>query len=752
MGGSSNGFTHQVVNEIAAMAQTIEELKQREASLRAIIDNTPDQVIKYDRGLHRIYVNPAVAALYGLPMEKLIGKPIGSVIDDARLNVSCSQLEQVVQNIKRVFETGKTLDFEFQWPMPGGPRYLNVHLFPELDQHGCIVSVVGVSRDITELRRTAEDLAKQNEILQKIIDHIPVMICFFEADGTIKLVNREWERWRGWTLEEIRSGKVDIIKDGYPNPEYLAKIRRSIAESNGKWVDLKTRVRDGRYRDGTWAVVRLSDGTRIGIGQDVTERRKAERTLRETHERLEMILDSMTDRFFAFDRNWRVTHFNKDAAEQLKQLGKDPAAFIGKIIWDEFPNSPYEESFRRAMRERVSITHEHYEPRLREWLENRIYPSSDGGVAVFQRYITERKRAEEELRRSEAYLAEGQRLSHTGSWARNVVTGEVFWSLEMFRIFGFDPSTEPTHEKLLALIHPDDRVVIEHTIDGATREKSHYEIDFRIVRPDGAIRHIHSVAHPVFGSDKELREFVGTVVDTTIQRQAEEERMQLLHRIITTQEEERHRIACELHDGMGQYVAALNLGLKNLSAASNLPASLKPRITKLEDLTKEFSQQIRHAALELRPTVLDDFGLQTALANYVDDWSKRNEITVEFHNTVPLDQRLPPHIETALYRLAQEALNNVLKHSRANLVTVILEYSRNSVVMIVEDGGIGFDLDSAFTPSVESRGLGLTIMRERIESVGGKLEIESRPENGTVVAARVPVQSIHYEKDQSSNS
>ena len=100
---------------------------------------------------------------------------------------------------------------------------------------------------------------------------------------------------------------------------------------------------------------------------------------------------------------------NKHAAEQMRVLGKDPASLIGKVLWEEFPDLPNEEALRRVMSERVAITDELYYPPLGEWVENHMYPSHDGGLVTFQRYITRRKRAQEKLRRSEAYLAEGQR-------------------------------------------------------------------------------------------------------------------------------------------------------------------------------------------------------------------------------------------------------------------------------------------------------------------------------------------------------
>jgi PAS domain-containing protein len=130
--------------------------------------------------------------------------------------------------------------------------------------------------------------------------------------------------------------------------------------------------------------------------------------------------------------------------------------------------------------------------------------------------ISQRKRAQEDLRRSETYLAEGQRLSHTGSWARNVSSGEAFWSQETFRIFAFDSEkTRPSYPKFVERIHPDDRPRVEQTIDTAVHERTDWELDYRIVLPDLSIKHVHAVGHPVVNEYGDLVEYIGTVMDVT---------------------------------------------------------------------------------------------------------------------------------------------------------------------------------------------------------------------------------------------
>lgn len=237
-------------------------------------------------------------------------------------------------------------------------------------------------------------------------------------------------------------------------------------------------------------------------------------------------------------------------------------------------------------------------------------------------------------------------------------------------------------------------------------------------------------------------EILCVVRDITHRKRGDAQRVQLMRRIITTQEEERQRIARELHDQMGQYLAALLLRVKSLKDDAQSAPHLIGSITKLQELINEFSQQTRRLALELRPPPLDDLGLSVAISNYLQQWSERNGIAVDFHSNGLLNKRFESSIETTLYRLIQEALTNVLKHSRAKHVSLVLEYRQGRMLMILDDDGCGFNIEATLNAPVTQRGLGLIGMQERLGSVGGTLDIESSPDMGTTIVARIPVLTL----------
>ena len=226
------------------------------------------------------------------------------------------------------------------------------------------------------------------------------------------------------------------------------------------------------------------------------------------------------------------------------------------------------------------------------------------------------------------------------------------------------------------------------------------------------------------------------------QRQgAEEAHRQVLRRLEGAEETERGRISRELHDRLGQDLTALKLGLQLVKKQGPFTPSVQASISQLEKLAASLMQDIHRLAWELRPAALDDFGLDMALRRYASEWSEQNGVAADFHSRGMETHRLPTELETTLYRITQEALTNVLRHAKAQRVSVLLERRPDHVLLIVEDDGRGFDAQAALkAPGAHGR-LGLLGMHERVILANGTIEIESAPGTGTTVFVRIPLES-----------
>ena len=227
------------------------------------------------------------------------------------------------------------------------------------------------------------------------------------------------------------------------------------------------------------------------------------------------------------------------------------------------------------------------------------------------------------------------------------------------------------------------------------------------------------------------------IVDRT---QAEASRERLLRRLLVAQEDERRRLARDLHDGLGQRLTALRLSLE---ALENGPAEQQPQIAAALETLVRIDQDVDFIAWELRPAALDELGLARVLDTYVREWSRHTGVAAQFHSRPGRLERFAPEVEASVYRIAQEALNNVAKHADARSVNVLLDVRGDTLALVVEDDGRGFQHGA-----IGETRIGLSGMRERAMAVGGSVEIEPTAGGGTTILANIPTTGAH--RDRSS--
>ena len=367
------------------------------------------------------------------------------------------------------------------------------------------------------------------------------------------------------------------------------------------------------------------------------------------------------------------------------------------------------------------------------------FKTADGetlGRISFFRDFTERRKAEESLRASE------ERFRLLVEEAPDAV---LLYDFDQDRLVAVNKAAERlfgvSREEILrggALSfyppeQPDGRPVAETFRENGQRALAGEEVTYErwIRRPSGEVRITRATLVRLPSTIRMTR---ASHVDITDQRAAEAKVAEIRREMSLRQEAERHAIARELHDSLGQYLAAMNIKLGVLTRSEADATSLKSGLADLTNLTSAVGAEVSRLAWELRPISLDDIGLEAAIRNLGVEWAQRSGLRFELHVAVG-DRRLPSDVETTLYRVVQEAITNVVKHAKATRVGVILRASAHDVVMIIEDDGISFDPEAA--RSKAARHFGLLGMRERLTAVHGELEIESSPGAGTTLLVRV---------------
>jgi PAS domain S-box-containing protein len=352
--------------------------------------------------------------------------------------------------------------------------------------------------------------------------------------------------------------------------------------------------------------------------------------------------------------------------------------------------------------------------------------------------LTERKRTEAALRESQERLSLAFEGAQEGVWDWNLETNAVVYSPRWKQMLGYsDEEIEPHVSAWERLVHPDDRAGADRANESVARGDRMYEAEFRLRHKEGHYVHVLSRGFPVRREPGgSVVRIVGTHFDLTERKRTEAERArtELLARLVFAQEDERRRIAREMHDQFGEQLTALGRSIIALRNTCGSDVDLREQVDALAAIAQRIDRDVDHLVWELRPTALDDLGLRAALANYVQDWSKRVGISVQLHSSGLSDMRLATDVETALYRIAQEALTNVARHSRATHVEIILERRPDHILLIVEDDGVGFDPG---VPRAAGEGFGLLGMRERASLVGASLEIESAADAGTTILVRI---------------
>ncbi len=614
-----------------------------------------------------------------------------------------------------------------------------------------------------------------------------------DARGRVLFMNSVAESLTGWPQGEAAGRPVAAVFR-IENEHTREPVTDPVAEvlATGAAVGLCNHIvliaRDGRewVLDDGAAPVRDAAGAVVGavlVFRDVTDRRRAERAVEDARAFAEGIVQTVREPLVVLEPDLRVRTANRSFYETFRVT---PARTEGRSLF-ELGNRQWDIPRLRELLERVLPRDSHFDGfevdhefegigrRVMVLNARRVEPAGGrpGLILLAIEDATDRRRAAEALTLSEVRYRRLFETAQDGILLVDPATGRVFdanpfltdllgysreelvgkelWEIGLFHDIESSKAAFRTllgegyirYEDLPLRTHDGRGIEVEFVSNVYTVGTERViQCNVRDItdrrRAEDGLRAAHGdLEVRVRERTAELaRSNEALTAEIARRERSEADRLDLRRRLATAQEDERRRVARELHDQMGQHLAALGLGLKVVKDKTPDPSAARDRLQKLQALTDLIGREVHHLALELRPTALDDLGLQAALANYADGWSERAGVEVDFHAAGLDGGRLPAPVETALYRVVQEALTNVLRHAGARRVNVVLQRSAGQVAAVVEDDGRGFDPESA--PGAGNR-LGVLGMRERAALVGGSLTVESAAGRGTTIIVRVPL-------------
>ncbi len=388
--------------------------------------------------------------------------------------------------------------------------------------------------------------------------------------------------------------------------------------------------------------------------------------------------------------------------------------------------------------------------RLNEELEQRVAERTNELRAANQeltREITERRQTDEKLKQSENQLAEAQRLAHVGSFDWDLRSNTVTWSDELYRIFGLEPREIEVAGDTMTFIHPEDREFVSSTVKSSVKNREPYSFYYRVLRPDGDERIVHSRGQIMSDEHGEPIRIFGATQDMTELKRAEErlkttsEQLRALSASLqSAREEEGIRIAREIHDELGSALSSLKWdleGVEKIFAESGEPSqvpTLRTKIAAMLVLTDTTINTVRRIASELRPSVLDDLGLVVAIKWQAQQFQDRTGIMV--HCDCPVgDVDLNQEQSTAVFRIVQETLRNIVRHAQATEVNVTMVNKAGALVLTIRDNGRGITENER----AGQLSIGLLGMRERAHLIGGEIDIAGVKGEGTSVTVRLPL-------------
>ncbi len=626
------------------------------------------------------------------------------------------------------------------------PDLLHIENFYQFAESGTVIQSIFIFIAVKKYRLFSIGV---EEVAHKLFSHMTDAVIIMDVYDRILKMNKAAEKLFGEKTKNLLKSNIHkLIPDYNSQEEYQNAELEIILNTENKILSLThSNVEEAEVRIGNILIVR-----------DITIRKEAEIKLKKSEQMFHGLFESAPDALVVVNSEGEIVRINKQteslfgySRDELKEKKVElllPESF--RKIHQKHREKYFANPHQRIMGAGLELYGQRKDSSKFPVDIMLSYLNNDEGINVIAtiRDITERKRSEEIIRKHKLMLTQAEELAHLGSWEWNILENKVHWSEELFRIYGITHEEfDGTFESFIEKVHPDDRKHVKRSVEEAFEKRKHFQHYERIIQPEGNIRtlytkgivHIDEDGNPtsMFGSCLDVTDFKRVEFEL---RTSQQQLRALSASLQSAREEERTHIAREIHDELGQVLTAVKMDITLLNESILEEGITLPEvINELKSIVKlidESIQTVRDIATELRPDVLDHLGLAAAIEWQLKEFQKRHKIETEFFSEIKY-LSLDKEQTTAVFRIYQETLTNVIRHAECSKVEVAIVREGGFAVLKVRDNGKG--ISEKEINNIKS--IGIIGMKERALIIGGKINITGSPGCGTMVTLQIPNRS-----------
>ncbi len=718
-----------------------QELKLSNERFMLVAKATNDAVWDWDMNTDTIWGNESFCNIFGLDTGRKIH------FDEFVSRLHADDKETVLVNFENALKNKTTYIIEeFRFRNKAG-NYLTFYdrAYVLYDQDGRAFRMLGAMQDVTEQKLAQHQLVLEKELSDSIINSLPGVFYLYNQEGKFYRWNRNFEDVTGYTADEIsKLHPLDLF--GEDEKELVREKIDNVFKNGEDNIEANFRLKDGTtipyYLNGM-VINYEGENCLMGVGIDISEKVKSQQELKESEEKYRTLIEQASDGIFISNQNGDYLDVNTSATmltgyskEELLKLN------IRDILFENGITTERPAMLNELRKGEVVIDERMMRQKngniINVEISSKLLP--DGRFQGIIRDITIRKKTEEEIRMSEhkyrlLFNQNPMPMSMISLPQRNFIDVND----AAIEFYGY--TKKEFLEMNIKDLRPEEEIINLSDISTYKAGINNTGI-WRHRKKDGTIVKVNIITHDIINEGKHAKLVLANDITEKILaeeklKKSHEDLRQLATHLQDIREDERTRIAREIHDELGQQLTGLKMDISWLSKKiSNGSVEINQKMTEALKLIDETVKTVRRIATQLRPSILDDLGLISAMEWQSEEFEKRFKIKTSFISDTPLVQ-VESEIATGLFRIFQESLTNVLRHSRATEVKATLSIREGKLLLSIADNGIGFNA----VENESKKTLGLLGMKERTLIMGGTYEINSKPGNGTTVEISVPIAS-----------